>query len=228
MDRTLLVAESLLIAVDEVKCMELRRRLYHMTHVSNLLGILRCGQIICKSKNKNKYVSIAYEDVQYRRSLKQIPIPPYGTVHDYVPFYFAVRPPMLYVISKGGVETYNGGQEPIVYLCLTVDRILKTKRPYVFSDGNASSEHTLFFNDISSLEERVDFEIMEHLYWTNNKEYPDRRRKRQAEFLVKDAVPWSVVEEIGVMNENMKGIVTMILERWNDPTPVTVRRDWYY
>jgi hypothetical protein len=52
-------------------------------------------------------ISIAYEGIQQRRSEIEIPIPPYGILHDYIPFYFAPRSPMLYAIHKGMILGYS-------------------------------------------------------------------------------------------------------------------------
>ena len=70
--------------------------LFHITAVENLENILRDGFL--KSKNKilndgGQFSSIAHSHIQDRRQEKIVPISPGGTLHDYVPFFFAPRPP---------------------------------------------------------------------------------------------------------------------------------------
>lgn len=56
------------------------------------------------------YTNIAHQNIQDRRAYRQVPFDPGGVLHDYVPFYFAPRSPMLYTISRGNVVGYEQGQ----------------------------------------------------------------------------------------------------------------------
>jgi hypothetical protein len=58
----------------------------------------------------------------------------------------------------------------------------------------------------------------------------DRQRRKQAEFLVHKFCPWPVIQEVGVMNTQVKGQVEEILEE-SEPAwrpVVNVRASWYY
>ena len=77
--------------------------IYHITHLRNLQNILRDGGLWCDhivEERNLAHVSIAYQHIKDRRARKQVPCGPGGTVSDYVPFYFAPRSPMLYVINR--------------------------------------------------------------------------------------------------------------------------------
>ncbi len=65
------------------------------------------------------YTSIAHQNIQDRRAYTQVPCGPRGWLHDYVPFYFGVRSPMLFTISRGNVEGYDRDQEDVIYLVST-------------------------------------------------------------------------------------------------------------
>jgi len=69
---------------------------------------------------------------------------------------------------------------------------------------------------------------MQERYWKDTEDDPDRERRRQAELLVHDRVPWEVIEEIGVMDTRIKARVEELLSRTAHVPPVTVRPDWYY
>jgi len=77
---------------------------YHVTHVSNLPGMLADGGLTCVAKLRQRgasaYRDIAYPHIQDRRANKGVPCGPGGTLADYVPFYFAPRSPMLYTIWR--------------------------------------------------------------------------------------------------------------------------------
>ncbi len=78
--------------------------LYHITDFNNLESILEEGKLLASNVVKEKgfeYENIAHNNIQSRRLMKAVPLPPHGDLHDYVPFYFAPRSPMLYAIHKG-------------------------------------------------------------------------------------------------------------------------------
>jgi hypothetical protein len=45
---------------------------------------------------------------------------------------------------------------------------------------------------------------MEAWYWNDTPDDPDRKRRRQAEFLVHGALPWDSVEFLAVRNVGLK------------------------
>lgn len=204
--------------------------IYHITSVENLHSILNINGLICNNqlhKDGTSFVNIAYEQIQYRRSEKQVPLPPYGNLHDYVPFYFAPRSPMLYTINQGNVPQYPGGQHQIIYLVSTVQQVILRKIPFVFTDGHAIISYSEFFNDPADLKQ-IDWRLMTSRYWNDTTEYPDRKRKRQAEFLVFDFFPIDSVLEVVVINDAFQDQLMKILQDYSVNIPVKVRREWYY
>ena len=108
-------------------------------------------------------------------------------LHDYVPLYFTPRNPMLYV--------RRDMQDDIVILCL--DRNLIFGDGAVFTDGNAASNPTSFFNDLRHLGS-LDWQCIRAERWN---EFEDGRRKRCAEVLVPDHIPFARVERVIVRTE---------------------------
>lgn len=97
---------------------------YHITHVDNLESIVASGQLDCDNAcaaKRIESVSIAYDNLKGQRAVKLVDVAAGGTLADYVPFYFAPRSPMLYVIANGYLENYAGGQEEIVHLVSSVE-----------------------------------------------------------------------------------------------------------
>ena len=92
--------------------------LFHITAIDNLRsiagsGLLSKNQVAAQSIN---FANIAFQTVQGHRSLKLVPIAPSGNLHDYVPFHFAPRSPMLKTIDSGNVEGCDYRQDDIVHL----------------------------------------------------------------------------------------------------------------
>lgn len=204
--------------------------LYHITHYRNLRSILQNGELLAHSKvreNDLSFEDIAHSHIQNKRSITSIDVEPYGKLHDYVPFYFAPRSPMLYAIKNGKVEGFGGKQSDIIYLVTNTNKIVEAEKEFVFTDGHAIMALTEFYNDLAYLSE-IDWSVMESRYWNDTDDYPDRKRKRQAEFLVCESVPIDLLLGIGVYNERMKSKVEEILNEYGIDMHVLVRPNFYF
>lgn len=205
-------------------------RIYHITHINNLPSILRSSGLIANSRLRRErinYLDIAHESIQDRRARTRVPCSAGGVLHDYVPFYFAPRSPMLFTIHKGNVEGYNQGQETVIHLVSTAEAIEATVLAFAFTDGHAIMSYTQFSDDLENLD-MVDWEIMEARYWNDTEDDNDRKRRRQAEFLVHQFCPWTLITEIGVINTTIQEQVQRILQNVNYQPPVRVYPNWYY
>jgi hypothetical protein len=202
----------------------------HITHVRNLALILKDGGLKACGLLRQQgvgYTSIAHDTIQDRRATLRVPCGPGGTLHDYVPFYFAPRSPMLYTIHRGNVEGYAEGQDPVVHLVSTAQIVREAGLSFVFTDGHAIMAFSQFYGNLDHLD-RVDWAVMRSRQWADTDEDNDRKRRRQAEFLVREFLPWNLVTQIGVVNAEMKARVEDLLSREGQQTPVYVRRQWYY
>ncbi|MDT9273940.1 MAG: DUF4433 domain-containing protein [Limnospira sp. PMC 737.11] len=204
--------------------------IYHITHLKNLPSILRSEGLLANNRLKSQrinYVDIAHETIQDKRAQINIPCSRGGTLHDYVPWYFAPRSPMLYAISRGNVQGYEQGQSPVIHLVATAEDIAAASLPFAFTDGHAIVRYSEFYDNLDSLN-AIDWEIMNARYWADTPEDGDRKRRRQAEFLVYEFFPWTLVREIGVIDAGRKAEVEEILQNFTISTPVKVFREWYY
>lgn len=114
-----------------------------------MTGGMQCYSLL--HATQAAYTNIAYGDIQARRATKQIGCGPGGTLHDYVPFYFAPRSPMLYTISQGNVPGCDEGQEPIVHLVSTAQAVEASGRPFAFTNGHAIVFPSREFDQLSDL-----------------------------------------------------------------------------
>ncbi len=204
--------------------------IYHITHIKNLPSILLAGGIIAKSKQEQKeinYIDIAHKNIQDRRAGIRVSCSAGGTLHDYVPFYFAPRSPMLYSISTGNVEGYQEGQNPVIYLVVEAESVA-LKIFFLFTNGHAIMTYSDFFDDLDRLYEVIDWELMESKYWFDTEDYPNRKCRRQVEFLVYECCPWRLIREIGVINGRYQEQVIQILGNVDHQPPVKVYSNWYY
>ena len=203
--------------------------LYRITHIDNLEFILKSGKLTCPSHPDCdvNYIGIGDTTLISSRSSKQINIEPNGDFTDYVAFYFGTRSPMLYSIQKGFNNVTKRNPETIIYLVTTFENIKEGKYQYVFSDGHGYHSISQFFNDEDSLEE-VDWVTVKLKQWNDTEEDPDRKRRKQAEFLVYRELPLSAIVGIIVYNEAAK---TNILAKFAEHAftcTVIVKPDLYY
>lgn len=220
--------------------------LFHFTAFQNLERIFSFGAI--KSKNllrseNIKSVNIACNNIQDKRA-KTLVGDQGRTLHDYVPFYFAPRSPMLYSIVHNNVpEAEETNQEHFVYLVSSVDDL--SNQEFVFTDYQAIVTYATFYNDLSDLDKICWDLIFEtpHLprpnppfngyckFFLNNDmdvRYVKRKEARLAEFLVFSQVPIQKISMIIVKNQTMKEYVEKLLRKYNINIKVEIREDWYF
>jgi hypothetical protein len=84
-----------------------------------------------------------------------------------------------------------------------------------------------FFDDIAHLGQ-VDWPLMAARDWFDTATYRDRKRRRQAEFLVHRYFPWELVTAIGVVSASMAVRAEVELRMAAHRPTVELHRDWYY
>lgn len=220
--------------------------LFHVTAFQNLENIFVSGAI--KSKNLLRaeninYVNIACNSIQDKRA-RTFVLDTNKTLHDFVPFYFAPRSPMLYKIINNDVpEAEETNQENFVYLVSSVDDL--SDQDFVFTDYQAIVTYASFYNDLSDLNKICWDLLLEHphlpepnppfggycKFFLNNDQNPryvKRKEARLAEFLVFPQVSIDKIYMIVVKTESMKEYVQNLLHKYNINVTVEVRADWYF
>lgn len=217
-------------------------RLFHISAIDNLDAICQSGTLICKNDGASQginYQNIAHSGAQDSRAGIAVPNPPGGTIHDFVPFYFAPRSPMLSAIDNGQVSGCNYRQEDIIHFETTVPNVLERNQDIVFYDLNATLRWSTPFTDVRELPNKVAWDLITEQprldgyckYFFSRPtvtEYVDRMEKRMAEFLVKQRVPLDCMTRIGVANEEKAELVRAVLRRNNVLLEVVVMEDWYF
>lgn len=206
--------------------------IYRIIHVDNLEVCLQRSGLHAPNHTPSDglpYKMIHNASIQAERQVREIVCGPCGVVHDYVPFYFGYRSPMLFQLKTGWVEGYDEGQEPIIYLVSKVQSVAGSGAGYVFSDGQGIAAYTTWYDDLSDLN-KVDWNMVYERYWSDTVDSPDRQRRKQAEFLVHQCCDWSLIQEIATVDDRMKKKVEAITSNFPSEMrcPVCVRPEWYY
>ncbi|HYP02287.1 MAG TPA: DUF4433 domain-containing protein [Pyrinomonadaceae bacterium] len=204
--------------------------IYHITHIRNLPSILEHGCLWCDTERLARglnTVGIAHQHIKDRRARRPVPVSQRGTLADYVPFHFAPRSPMLYSIYRGNVEGYTEGQRPVLHLVSTAEQVVRSDLPFAFTNGHAEMATSHFYEDLTDLN-NVDWTIMQATYWKDTPDDGTRKWRRQAEFLVHNRFPVSLIGEIGVISSQRAEEVKQILAAAGSEIQVAVRPNWYY
>jgi ssDNA thymidine ADP-ribosyltransferase, DarT len=202
------------------------------THMDNLDTIIRRDGLHAPNHVPEDGLTYRFchsAEVQSARADVPINLGPGGTIHDYVPFYFGYLSPMMLNLKTGRVEGYREGQEPLIYLVSSAQAIEEAGIKFVYSDGHGLATFTGWFDDLDKLD-AVDWTVVNLRYWKDDIDDMDRQRKKQAEFLVHQYCPWSLIQEIVVIDSTMQQRVDSILADFPKEQRRVVRidRDWYY
>ncbi|PTD97499.1 type II toxin-antitoxin system toxin DNA ADP-ribosyl transferase DarT [Pseudothauera lacus] len=217
-------------------------RLFHITAIANLPAICAAGALLSKNRgaaNGIAYQNIAHSGAQGARAVRHLPDPPGGGVHDFVPFYFAPRSPMLFAVNGGKVAGCALRQADIVHIETTVEAVTATGAAFVFFDRNATLAYSQPYTDLNDIDDAVAWDLLTEppqldgfcQYWHNRHADPrhvDRMERRMAEFLVSDRVALEACTRIGVFDTARQAEVSTILEATGVKLPVMVVKDWYF
>ncbi len=199
--------------------------IYHITHADNLANIIGEGRLWCDARRIARGLAntnIGYSHIKARRMRHPVMVAKGGMLGNYVPFNFCPRSVMLYVVSRGH-DNYQDGQQPIVHLVSSIDAVVATGRPWFFTNRHADLGYADQYDALEKLDE-IDWSVMPVKYWNE----AETEEKRQAEFLVHDWCPWSAVETIGVINQDIAAQVEAAIVGAAHKPRVEVHRDWYY
>jgi hypothetical protein len=215
--------------------------IFHITAIPNLAGIAAQRALRSKrwlGRQQLGYSDIAYQGAQGRRASKSVPLLPGGVIHDYVPFYFAPRSPMLGAINRGCVPDCTHRQDEIIHFVIDLDTIVKAGLPFVFYNYNATLSIAECFCELADLD-KIDWPVFfEHpriegycKYWhsrIDNPRYALRMETRQAELLVHETVPLALVKGIGTINDAKADEVRAVLDGAGVEVSVKAKPGWYF
>jgi ssDNA thymidine ADP-ribosyltransferase, DarT len=208
---------------------------YHFTHLDNLPALLREGALLADVDLPRSLLATDVGDpgVKSARRRRRVPIAPGGVVADYVPFYFAPRSPMLYRIACDHRDQvpnrYDAGEDPLVYLVSSIDRIAASGAAWLATDGNAAAAVSHFTRAVDRLPTFIDWPLMTERIWANDTADPDRQRRRMAELLVHRRLSLSALAGFATKTtETRRRVRTGLAAAGRTGDYVAVRPDWYY
>src|SRR5437867_3625919 len=123
--------------------------IFRITHIDNVPWILANGLHCPNSKTVDpNFREIGNPELIRKRAGHGVPIPPGGTLNDYVPFYFTPLSPMLYNIQTGRNGTQQRSKDEIVILVSSLHKIAELGLPFVFTDRHAYQKTAVFSTNL--------------------------------------------------------------------------------
>lgn len=205
------------------------RYVYHMTHLENLESILQNELLSTNEKTRLgiKHKNIANHGIQNRRAAMNVTCGPRGTVHDYVPFYFCPREPMLLRL----LNSKNLDQQLIIYLAVKIDVVEREDVVFTSASANTNISPTFYCSPEELTNLRWD--LIDSYEWSLPSD--DDRHAKMAEMLIHEKVEVSEIGFIVVWNEKYKKIVENLLTKANYQIKIEYegyyladRRKWHY
>lgn len=205
-------------------------KIYHIVHVDRLSSIVSEGCLWSDAEIERRQVAgtvIGMSNIKSRRLRLDLACRPGLKVGECVPFYFCPRSVMLYIIHKANHDEleYRGGQGPILHLEADLRRTVKwaqeNDKRWAFTLSNAGAYYC---------ESRCQLDELEQLDWraVKARDWADSAHGKQAEFLVEERFPWTLVERIGVRSDAIAQRAARSLRGGSHRPRIEIVRAWYY
>jgi ssDNA thymidine ADP-ribosyltransferase, DarT len=199
--------------------------IFRIMHRDNLPWAFANG-LHSRSSDKHdpNYVNIGNVDLIDKRRHRVVPIPPGGTLSDYIPFYFTPYSPMLYNIKTGrGVP--KRANEEIVIAVSSLHRLKKDERAFVFSDRHAYLNAAQFSSDVARLD-LIDWKILQRRDF--QRDASDKFERYQAEALIHRHLPMEGLIGMICYNDSVGGTTTELVKRHGLNLQIAVKPGFYF
>ena len=199
---------------------------FRIVHRDNVPWILDHGLHCSASPRQNPaYVAIGDPELTAKRKRRPVPLPPGGTLEEYVPFYFTPRSPMLHKILTGRGVTKRDPRE-LVIITMPLPAIAAAGVPFVFTDGHAYGYTTRFFNELHDLD-RIDWEILQRSDFKTSVDDPGKVSRYQAEALVYGGCRLDPLGALACYDAEVKEAVERWVRKRGSEIKVFVRSAWF-
>ena len=201
--------------------------IFRITHISNVPWIVANGLHCSNASHSDpNYVQIGNADIIARRSTRIVPIPPGGTLDDYIPFYFTPYSPMLLNIKTGYNAVTKRKMDEIAILVSSLREIHRQGLQFVFTDRHAYLQTAEFHNDLERLD-RIDWPRLQARDFRRDPDDPGKVERYQAEALVYRHLPINAVLGIVCYQKEQQTKIETACATLNLATKIVCQPGWY-
>jgi hypothetical protein len=166
-----------------------RASIFRITHRDNIPWILEHG-LHCRNSTEfdTHFITIGNAELIEMRTMRHVPIPPHGTLNDYIPFYFTPFSPMMYKIHTGHGGIPKRSNDEIVILAASLHGIAQSGAQFLFTDRHAYLRTANFYDSLDRLDQ-IDWPLLRRRDFQRNPDDPEKVERYQAEALVHKFLP---------------------------------------
>lgn len=201
--------------------------IFRIVHVDNVPWILANGIHARSSAQQDPhYHEIGSPELIAKRSPRVVPIPPGGTLSDYVPFYFTPSSPMLLNV-KTGFNVPRVPMDDIVVLISSLPTLRQQSVPFVFTDRHAYLEAACFSDDLSDLR-RIDWPLLQARDFKRDPDDPAKFERYQAEALIHRHMAVATLLALACCGTSPQARLAAALGAVGVSLEVVVRQEWFF
>ena len=202
--------------------------IFRIANVANVRWILEHGMHCPNSTERDPdYVKIGNPDLIEKRSRRMVPVPPGGTLSDYVPFYFTPFSMMMFNIKTGYGGIVKRENKDIVIFVSSIHRLRELELPFVFTNQHAYPSDTDFYTEADDLD-KIDWPLLQTRNFKTDDADPGKQLRYQAEALVHRHLPVNALLGIGCYNDEVKVRVESLTRQSGRKVSIKTMQNWYF
>jgi hypothetical protein len=201
--------------------------IFRITHRDNVPWILDNGMHARNGKQFDLNCrNIGNVDLIDKRSKRPVGVPPFGTLSDYVPFYFTPYSIMMYNIKTGyGVKQVPNDE--IVIFVSSLPYIAAQSVQFVFTNQHAYPLMADYFTDLDQLDQ-IDWQLLQSRNFKHDPDDPGKKERYQAEALIWKHVPLQALQGVCCYTAAVEQQVKAEIEQRELSFKVGVQQSWYF
>ena len=205
-----------------------KARIFRITHIDNLGWILANG-LHCSSFHIQdpNFIQIGNPDLISKRAGKVVPVPPGGTLDDYIPLYFTPFSPMLYNIRTGWGGIHQRPMREIVILVSSLHELIRHGVPFLITDRHAYLATAQFSSDLADLS-RLDWKILQARDFERDPRDLGKFERYQAEALVHRHLPVAALTGIVCHAPAEEERIREMMHNVAVDCPLAARPSWFF
>lgn len=181
--------------------------LFHITHVSNIPGILERGIL----SHTRAYQSGLFKTDISNQSINQKRSRPESinnySIHDYAPLYINPQNPMLESLCLK-----RNLRDKLILIQVSPNILVKNNGNVLFTDGNAAEESSSFYNSLEDFN-KLNWELLSDAYYLH---HSDGKRIKCSEVLVQDYIDIPYIDKLLTFSEaNFESLYTLFPNHMN-------------
>ena len=202
--------------------------IFRITHVDNVAWMLRHGMHCQSSPTQDRnFVRIGNTELIEKRTTHPVPIPPGGSLGDYVPFYFTPWSIMLYNIKTGYHGVPRLANPDVAIMVSSLHKLSQLRRQFVFTNSHAYGAETEFFSDLKD-SDQIDWPLLRSKDFRNDPEDPGKKGRYQAEALVHRHLPVEALLGIACYDADALARLSGFAQQANVNVSIRALPNWYF